>query len=293
MSALWHGLAEPWRDAIMQRALIEVVLLSVSGGALGCWVVLYEATYSAESLPHAMFPGLVVAALAGLPLVLGGAAGLLVAALAVALAGRLPGVGRDTGVAVVVTTLFGLGVLLALAPDSPPGVQSLLFGDVLAITGRDLALAGGLALAVAAGLRLLHTRLLTAGFDRGSARALGAPPVLADAALLSLLAVAVLVAVPAMGNLLVVAVLIAPAAAARLRCRRLGPMMATATALAMVAGTVGLYASYHLRTAAGASIAVAMVLCYLLVAAVGRRAELPSGARPGSPAPDGGVEGGP
>src|SRR5919199_746979 len=177
MSALWHGLVDPWGDAIMQRALIEVVLLSVSGGALGCWIVLYEATYSAESLPHAMFPGLVAAALTGLPLVLGGAAGLLVAALAVALA---------------------------------------------------------------------------------------APPLLADAALLSLLAVAVLVAVPALGNLLVVAVLIAPAAAARLRCRRMAPMMATATVLALIGGLAGLYTSYHLHTAAGASIAVSLILGYLV-----------------------------
>lgn len=277
MSALWHGLVDPWDQAIMQRALVEVVLVSVSGAALGCWIVFYEASYSAESLPHAMFPGLVVAALTGLPLVLGGAVGLLVAAVAVALAGRVPGIGRDTGVAVVVTALFALGVLLALAPDSPPGVQSLLFGDILAITSRDLLLAGGLAVGVLVALRLLHTRLLAVGFDRSNARSLGARPLLADAAVLSLLGLAVLVAVQALGNLLVVAVLIAPAAAARVRCRRMAPMMVAATALAMLGGVVGLYASYHLRTAAGASIAVVMVLAYLAVAMVARREPVAAG----------------
>ena len=266
MSALWHGLIDPWSQPIMLRALLEVVLLSASGGALGCWIVFYEASYSAESLPHAMFPGLVLAALTGVPLALGGAVGLLAAALAVAAAGTISGVGRDTAVAVVVTALFGLGVLLALSPQSPPGVQGLLFGDILAIAPRDLLVAAVLAAGVLVALRLLHTRLLAVGFDRLSARSLGARPGVADAAVLILLAAAVLVAVQALGNLLVVAVLIAPAAAARRLCRRMIPMMVTATAVAMLCGVLGLYASYHLHTAAGASVAVAMVLAYLAVA---------------------------
>ena len=276
MTALWHGLVDPWGQAFMQRALLEVLLLSVSGAALGCWIVLSEASYSAESLPHAMFPGLVLAALTGVPLVLGGALGLLAAALAVAAAGTIPGVGRDTGVSVVVTALFGLGVLLALSPQSPPRVQGLLFGDILAITADDLLLAAGLAAGVLVALRLLHTRLLAVGFDRLSAGSLGARPLLADAAVLVLLAAAVLVAVQALGNLLVVAVLIAPAAAARRLCRRMGPMMATAAVVAMICGVLGLYASYHLRTAAGASVALAMVLAYLGIAAAGR-GRLPRG----------------
>ena len=57
----------------MQRALAEVVLAGVAGGALGCWVVLYGFAYAAESLAHSLFPGLVVAAIAGVPLLLGAA----------------------------------------------------------------------------------------------------------------------------------------------------------------------------------------------------------------------------
>src|SRR5438552_8482075 len=113
----------------MQRALLELLFVGVVGAVLGCWIVLYELAYSAESLAHALFPGLVAAALLGLPLLLGAAAGLGGAALAVALAATVPTVGRDTAVAIVITALFGLGVLLALAPASPPGVQALLFGD--------------------------------------------------------------------------------------------------------------------------------------------------------------------
>jgi ABC-type Mn2+/Zn2+ transport system permease subunit len=267
MLATLHAITAPWADPVGRRALLEVALLGVTGGALGCWIVYYNLSYSAESLAHALLPGLVVAALTGLPLLLGGAGGLLVAAIAVAAAGQVPAIGRDTAVAVVVTTLFGLGVLLALSPSSPPGLQGLLFGDVLGVSDTDLALAGGLAALVLAALVLLHGRLLAVGFDRSSAPALGARPLVVDAALLVLLALALLVAVQGLGNLLVVAVLVAPAAAARLVARRMAPMMGVSAAIAVLAGIGGLYLSYYAGTAAGASIAAVLVGAYLAAGA--------------------------
>lgn len=267
MIALLHLITDPFAEPINQRAFAEVALLGVVGGALGCWIVFYELSYGAESLAHSLFPGLVAAALLGVPLLVGGAAGILVAAVAIALAGRVPAIGRDTAVAVVITALFGLGVVLALSPASPPGVEGLLFGDILGVSDLDLALAGALAVAVLVGLRLLHTRLLAVGFDRTNARPLGASPLFADMALLVLLALAVLVAVQGLGNLLVVAVLVGPAATARLLARRMGPMMALASAVGVLAGAGGLYLSYYANTAAGASIAGAIVAAYLLVAA--------------------------
>src|SRR3954465_9583114 len=95
---VWHWLADPWTGDIMRRALAEVVLLGVSGGVIGCWVGLNELSYGAESLPHAMFPGLVIATLAGVPLLIGGGAGLLAAAVAIALATRTPLIGRDSAI---------------------------------------------------------------------------------------------------------------------------------------------------------------------------------------------------
>jgi ABC-type Mn2+/Zn2+ transport system permease subunit len=185
----------------------------------------------------------------------------------VAAAGQVPAIGRDTAVAVVVTTLFGGGALLALSPSSPPGLQGLLFGDVLGVSDTDLALAAALAGLVVVALRLLHGRLLAVGFDRLSAPGLGVRPLVIDAALLVLVALALLVAVQGLGNLLVVAVLVAPASAARLVARRMGPMMAASAAIAVLAGAGGLYLSYYASTAAGASIAAMLVGAYALAGA--------------------------
>jgi ABC-type Mn2+/Zn2+ transport system permease subunit len=169
----------------------------------------------------------------------------------------------------VVTTLFGAGVLLALSPSSPPGLQGLLFGDVLGVSDTDLGLAAGLAVIVLGALTLLHARLLAVGFDRLSASGLGVRALVVDLALLVLIALALLVAVQGLGNLLVVAVFVAPASAARLVARRMGPMMAASSVVAVVAGVGGLYLSYYAGTAAGASIAAMLVGAYL-VAGVGR-----------------------
>lgn len=269
MSVL-HALTDPFADALMRRALLEVLLLALVGGTLGCWVVLGGLSYAAESLAHGMLPGLVLAALAGAPLLLGGAAGILVAALAVALAGRGAGgtgvnqVGRDSAVAVAVTTLLGAGALLALSPRTPLGLQSLLFGDVLGTSRADLLAGAALVALVLLALRATHWRLLAAGFDRGAARALGVSPLLADALLLTLLALALLAAVQGLGNLLAVAVLVAPAAAARLLARRLARTMALAVALGALGGVGGLYLSYYANVAAGAAIAGLLVAAYLL-----------------------------
>lgn len=263
-------LTNPLSQEFMRRALLEIGLISVASGALGCWVIFYGVSYAAESLSHALFPGLVVAALAGLPILVGGIPGIAVAAIAIALVGRVPGIGRDAAVAVVVTAFFGLGALLALSPSSPPGIQTLLFGDILAPSNSDLVISAILAAGVLLSTVALHWRLLTVAFDRTTARSLGTSPAIADVAVLILLAAAVLVAAQGLGTLLAVAAIVGPAATARVFTHRLGSMMLAASALGICSGLVGLYVSYYAGLAAGASIAATIVIAYALaIAATG------------------------
>lgn len=280
-------LTDPLGQEFLRRALLEVGLISLAGGALGCWVLFYGVSYAAESLSHALFPGLVVAALVGIPLLAGGIPGIAIAAIAIALIGRVPGIGRDTAVAVVVTAFFGLGALLALSPNSPPGIQSLLFGDILAPSDSDLLISALLAATVLLSLILLHWRLLAVAFDRSTSRALGTSPALADTAVLVLLAAAVLVAAQGLGTLLAVAALVGPAATARLFTHRVAWMMVAASLLGIGTGVMGLYLSYHAGVAAGASIAACIVGAYLLaLVAAGARSLLDRVALSGAPGPE-------
>ena len=257
------------RSGLLQRALLEVVILGATCGALGVWLLHVRSTYAAESLAHAMLPGLVIAALAGAPLLLGAAGGVLAAAALIALAAR------DTRVVTVTPTAFGLGALLALAPDVPARLGELLFGDLLATSTGDLVAAAALGAVVALALAAGHRALAAAVFDPVAARSLGVDPGRAQLALLVLLAIAVVAAVQGLGNLLVLALIVGPASAGIRLGSSLRGQVLTGGAAGALAGLSGLFASAELDIAAGASVALAAVALYALAALL-----RPAGASP-------------
>jgi ABC-type Mn2+/Zn2+ transport system permease subunit len=181
------------------------------------------------------------------------------AVLALAAVTRVPGVSRDTAVGVAIPTLFGLGVLLALSPATPAGLETLLFGDPLGATDGDLVLAAALAVAVPATLARARHRLLAVGLERGGARGLGVRAGRVELLLLALLAATALVAVQGLGTLLVVALLVAPAVVARGVAHRLGALLVVAPVAAVALGVAGVYLSYYAGVAAGAAVAGLLV----------------------------------
>ena len=249
---------DPLRSGIDRRALLELAMVGSLCGALGFWVVTERLTYAAESLSHGLLPGLVLAALAGTPLLLGAAGGALVAAALIAFASRDARIGPDTGTAVAVAGLVGLGALLALAPAAPQRLQELLFGDPLGVTDADLVAAAALLLVGGAALAALHRPFTALAFDAAGAAAAGLRPALLRLALLVLLAAAVAVAVQGLGALLVLAVLIAPPVAARSLARTPARAMLVGAAVAVAAAVVGIQVSFHAHSAAGASVALAL-----------------------------------
>lgn len=255
---------DPWRSGIDRRAIAEVVLLGGFCGALSFWVGSYRLSYPAESLAHGLLPGLVLAALAGVPLLLGAGAGVALAAGLVAVAGRDERIDSDTATAVVVSGMFGLGGLLALSPDAPARLEELLFGDPLGVSNSDLAASAVLAALGSATLFALHRPLTAVAFDPSGAASAGLAPARVRMALLFVMAAALAVAVQGLGSLLVLAVLVAPAVAVRGRTRSPAAAMLAGAVVAAVAGIAGIYASHHLGTAAGASVALALCIAAVL-----------------------------
>jgi len=259
---------DPLRSGIDRRALLELAMVGSLCGALGFWVVTERLTYAAESLSHGLLPGLVLAALAGTPLLLGAAGGALAAAALIAFASRDARIGPDAGTAVAVTGLVGLGALLALAPDAPQRLQELLFGDPLGVTDGDLAAGAALLVLGGAALAALHRPFAALAFDAAGAAAAGLRPALLRLALLVLLAAAVAVAVQGLGALLVLAVLIAPPVAVRAHARTPARAMVAGAAVAVAAALVGIEVSFHAKSAAGASVALALCAAAALGAAL-------------------------
>ncbi len=275
-------MTEILHSGLLQRALLEIVVLGAACGSLGVWLLHLRQAYAAESLAHAMLPGLVLASLVGVPLLLGAGGGVLVTAALIALATRDTRVGSEVAVGVVVTTAFGLGAVLALSPDVPVGLDKLLFGDLLGAATSDLISAGALALLVGVALVAGHRRLALAVFDPVAAPSLGVRPARVELALLALLAVAVVAAVLSLGNLLVFALLVAPGAAAMRLGRSVRAQLWLAAALGAGAGLLGMVVSAELDLAAGGSVALAAIALYA-VAALVRPARAGRGAPRRSP----------
>lgn len=264
------GLLDPFSYDFMLRALAEVALMGVVCGLLGVLVVLRGLTYSGESLSHALVPGAAIALVAGLPVVAGALVGGILSAVVIAVLLRRPDVGEDTAVSVVVTGAFAAGVVLVSTRGTPKDLDSLLFGSILAVEGRDLWLGLGAALAVAAVIGLLGRRLVLVAFDRAFADALRLRSGLLDAVLLVALAAALVVALRGVGTLLVLALLVAPAAAARALTQRVWVMLGLSPLIAVACGVIGLELSYHEGISAGP--AICLVALGAFAAAVGVQA---------------------
>jgi ABC-type Mn2+/Zn2+ transport system permease subunit len=262
-------------SGIELRATLEVALAGGFCGALGFWVLSERLAYAGESLSHGLLPGLVLAALAGAPLLLGAAGGALVAAALIALAARDPRVGADTGTAVAVTGLVGLGSLLALAPDAPPRLEELLFGDPLGATDGDIAAAAGLLVLGGLTLAALRRPLAATSFDPTGAGALGLRPTAVRLGLLGLMAASIAVAVEGLGALLVLAVLVGPPIAVRRHVRTPEAAMVAGALVAAAAGVAGIQLSARAGSAAGASVALVLCAAAALGALLPRRAPRP------------------
>lgn len=261
---MFETLTEPLQQGIVQRALLELLILGVVCGPLGVWLVLYRQSYAAESIAHSMLPGLVIASLLAIPLGIGAAAGLAVAAACIVAASRQHSVSSDVAVAVTVTALFGAGTLLALSPAVPVRLGEILFGDPLGVSRTDLLASAALAVAGLVALAYGHRSLTLSGFDPQSALSLGSRNARAAALLLGLLALTVLIAVQALGNLLVVAIVIAPGAAALRVAGSLRSALLLAAGGAVASGFAGIYLSYWADVAAGASIAICAIALFAL-----------------------------
>lgn len=245
-------LSDPLSFRFMRLALAEVLLVGVLAGFLGSYVVLRGLAFVSEAISHAVFPGVVIAFLAGVSILWGAAAFGVLVALAISGLSLTRRIREDTAIGVVFAGALALGVvIISSSPGYKGDLTSLLFGDILAVTDTDLLLSaviGGVAFVTAL---LLRRVLVLVAFDREMALAMGLPVFLLDTLLLLLITLTIVIALRAVGNVLVLALFVTPAAAARLLADDLGRMMALSSLLGAAAGALGLYISWYTDLAAG------------------------------------------
>jgi manganese/iron transport system permease protein len=284
-----HQLDSP----LMQRALLEAVLVGVLCGAVGAHVLVRRLPFFTLALSHATFPGVVVASIAGVSLYLGGAVAALVLVVAVPIIGSTRRLESTTATGVALAGAFALGVLIQSAqPGASKDLAAFLVGDILTVNGGDLVTTTVIGAVVVGILVAFHKELVFGAFDREGATAAGYRSSQLDLLILALIALTVVTSIHAVGTILVVALLVTPALAARQWTESVGSMMVGGAIVGGLAGVAGMAASAQWGIAGGSAIAVAATA--LLVISVGaaqmrgvsgRSARTPASGRPREASP--------
>jgi len=256
--------------AFMQRAFAAAVVIGVVCGALGFFVVLRRLAFIGVGISHSAIGGVAIGVVAGLPPLATGAVFAVAVALGIAAVGRRSLLSEDAVIGVFFSGSMALGVVLfSLQRGYQQDLFGYLFGDVLAISGSELATLAVGGAAVAAALGLAFRPLFFIAFDEEIAQAYGQPVGALNTALLVLLALTIVIGVRLVGAILVEALLVIPAASAALWATSWRAQLAISTGLGAASGVLGLAIAYWLDLAAGASIV--LVSAGLFFASLGLR----------------------
>jgi manganese/iron transport system permease protein len=237
------------------RALVASAIVGLVCAVVGSYMVLRGLAFMGDALSHSAFPGVVAAYLLKGPFYLGAAVAAVGTALAIGWVTRHGRLRGDTAIGVLFAGMFALGIFLfSLIPNYVGDLFGFLFGEVLGIGVGDLIALTGLAIVVLAIVALLWKELLYATFDPLGAAASGLPVVRLDYLFLALIALTIVISLQAVGIILVVAMLVTPAATGQILSQSFGRLVAVAIVIGIVSPIVGLYLSYWLNAASGATI---------------------------------------
>lgn len=263
-------LTDPLAYGFMQRGLVASVVVGIVCAVMGTFVVLKGLAFIGDAVSHATFPGLVIAYILGAPLYLGGAIAAVATSLAIGFVSRRGGLRFDTSVGVLFAGTFAFGVMLfSTIKNYVADLLAYLLGNVLGISEGDLIQVIVLAAIVLAIVLAIRKELLFATFDPLGAAASGLPVGILEYLLLALLGVTIVVSIQAVGIIMVVAMLVTPSATAQLLVVRFGQMMLIAVGLATVSAVAGLYLSFYLNLASGASIVLVETIFFIAALALG------------------------
>lgn len=265
-----NWLVDPFlNNTFLTRALMAGILVSISCGIVGTFIVLRGLAFIGDALAHGVLPGIAVAILLGIPGIIGASVGALVMIGGISLITRKSNLSSDTAIGLLFVGMLALGVVIVSRSNSFTGdIVRVLFGEILGINNADILLQL-IATLILAGVAVICIRpFLLLCFNPEQAQVSGFSPRLYHGIMLAMIAVAVIVSFQTVGTLLVFGMLLAPAGAGALLARRVEAMMAWAALIGSISVYVGLLTSYYFNLAAGSSIVLVATVLFFGVLAV-------------------------
>ncbi|MCY1666034.1 metal ABC transporter permease [Rhizobium sp. SL86] len=257
-------LLEPFTYGYMLNAIWVSTLVGCVCGFLSAYLMLKGWSLIGDALSHAIVPGVAGAYMLGLPFALGAFLSGGLAAGAMLFLNQRTRLKEDAIIGLIFTSFFGLGLFMVSLSPTSVNIQTIVLGNILAITPEDtlqLVLIGGISLVV---LALKWKDLMVAFFDENHARTIGLRPDLLKAVFFTLLAASTVAALQTVGAFLVVAMVVTPGATAYLLTDRFERLIVMAAGIGAATSFSGAYLSYFLNGATGGIIVVLQTLIFLI-----------------------------
>ncbi|MFD2189255.1 metal ABC transporter permease [Pistricoccus aurantiacus] len=254
----------PFQFPFMQNAFWIALLVAPPTALLSCFLVLKGWALMGDAVSHATLPGIVLAWILGLPLIVGAFAAGMTCALATGYLAHNSRVKQDTVMGVVFSGMFGLGIVMYTSIHTNEHLDHVLFGNMLGVGSQDLWTSGLIALFVSGLLIVKWKDLLLHAFDPAQAQAVGLNTKLLHYGLLASLSLTIVATLSSVGLILAVALLVTPGAIAFLVVRSFGPMLGVSVAVCAVALLTGTYASFFIDSAPAPTIVLILTGIFIL-----------------------------
>ncbi|NEI01022.1 metal ABC transporter permease [Rhizobium johnstonii] len=257
-------LLSPFQFGFMVNALVISVLVAIPMALLSCFLVLKGWSLMGDAISHAVFPGVVIAYIVGIPFAVGAFVAGMFCAFATGFLKDNSRIKQDTVMGIVFSGMFGLGLVLYVKIQSDVHLDHILFGDMLGVSWRDIGQSAVIAAITAVVLGVKWKDFLLHAFDPAQARAVGLRINLLHYGLLALISLTIVGALQAVGIILSIAMLIAPGAIAFLLTRRFSTMLLLSVAIAVIGSFVGVYLSFFIDSAPAPTIVLVLAIGFVL-----------------------------
>ena len=254
----------PFKFAFMQNAFLISVIVAVPTALLSCFLVMKGWALMGDAVSHAVLPGIVVAYIIGIPLIIGAFAAGMTCALATGYLSENSRVKQDTVMGVVFSGMFGLGIVLYVSVETSAHLDHILFGNMLGVETHELWTSGIISLGVGVILTLKWKDWLLHSFDPAQARASGLWVNWLHYGLLAALSLTIVATLSAAGLILAIGLLIAPGAIAFLTVRKFSTMLWVSVIVCMTSMLLGTYASFFLDSAPAPTIILIMTALFIV-----------------------------
>lgn len=254
----------PFQFAFMNKAFLMMAIIAVPTSLLSCYLVLKGWSLMGDAISHAVLPGIVIAYMLNIPLIIGAFVAGMTCALSTGFLAANSRVKQDTVMGIVFSGMFGFGLVLYTKITTDVHLDHILFGNMLGVDNADLWTAGTIAAFVAVIILAKQREFMLHAFDPVQAQAVGLRVGWLHYGLLALISLTIVATLSAVGIILSIGLLIAPGAIAFLLTKRFALMLPIAVGVTMFAGLTGVYLSFFLDSAPAPTVILVLTAIFIV-----------------------------